>query len=50
MNNVVNVLDIGIINDGKTDCPKIINDFLNNIDNYNKELYFRTENIILKIQ
>ena len=40
MNNVVNVLDIGVINDGKTDCSKIINDFLNNIDNYNKELYF----------
>ena len=27
MNNVVNVLDIGVINDGKTDCSKIINDF-----------------------
>lgn len=36
---LVNALDIGMINDGKTDCSKIINEFLSNKKNGNKILF-----------
>lgn len=35
----VNALDIGVINDGKTDCSEIINSFLSNKKNKGKTLY-----------
>ena len=36
---LVNALDIGIINDGKTDCSEIINEFLIDKKNGNKILF-----------
>lgn len=35
----VNALDIGVINDGKTDCSEIINNFLSDKKNKGKTLY-----------
>jgi hypothetical protein len=37
--DIINALDIGVIDDGKTDCSVIINGFLNNEENRGKILY-----------
>lgn len=49
---VVNVLDIGVISDGKTDCSGIINVFLNSKENANKKAisFEKIKNLITKKQ
>lgn len=43
----VNALDLGVVSDGKTDCSRILNDFLNSENNRGKILFLPKGNYYL---